>query len=471
MKRSFTLSDSIQNFFRRRPFPRRQSRQQRGSIMLLTAVAMIGLLGLMALAIDLGYLFSSQTQLQNGINVAALAAGAGLRVTIEADPKAAAQENIAISLATKYGGLNEPRILKLSKPDKDPKDDAQSITANMSVKIDVDPTTNIPSVRVGTNIRTPTLFAGAFGLQTVKIGTEATASLLPVDGGTGTIASGSKGARAGCWRPLLLPDTFYNRTSNTLYRVSVNSLTSRRPTEPDDYYRSRFAAGDRNVFPFVDSVANAPGSQVTGLSDTQLEFDIGAKTIMGQQVTFGQNYYYIANFSESGLPQDQSLYPLSSVSDVTRYGYCGKIQVGAIIKVYDLNDLARYDQVKMELRKMREDFGDSIDSDSERIYHYVTSGGYPDPNSHPLIIPGLLYNPIIQRSQTFAETQTQLAVTNIGLFYLKDVSPEGDLTGYFVREIIAGGTQILPRDLERESASFQRRWLPMSVQLIPNKSK
>jgi len=62
-------------------------------------------------------------------------------------------------------------------------------------------------------------------------------------------------------------------------------------------------------------------------------------------------------------------------------------------------------------------------------------------------------------------------VTNIGLFYLKEVSPEGNLTGYFVREIIAGGTQILPRNLERESASFQRRWLPMSVQLIPNKSK
>src|SRR5262249_44198975 len=319
MKRSITLSDSIRNFFRRRPFPRRQSRQQRGSIMLLTAVAMIGLLGLMALAIDLGYLFSSQTQLQNGINVAALAAGAGLRVTIEADPKASAQEDIARSLATKYGGLNEPSILKLSKPDKDPKDDAQKITDNMKVEVEFDPTTNIPSVRVGTTIRTPTLFAGAFGLQTIKIGAEATASLLTVDGGTGTMASGSQGARAGCWRPLLLPDSFYNRTSNALFIVSDNSPTSRRPTEQDDYYRSRFAAGARNVFPFVDSIGDPPGSQVTGLSDTQLEFDIGTKTIMAQGVTFGQRFYYVADFSESGLPPDQSDYPLSSLSQVTRF--------------------------------------------------------------------------------------------------------------------------------------------------------
>ena len=83
--------------------------------MVLSSVAMIGLLGMMALAIDLGYLFSAQTQIQNGINAAALAAGAGLRVTIEPDPKAPEQENIAIAFARKYGSLNEPRLLKFAE--------------------------------------------------------------------------------------------------------------------------------------------------------------------------------------------------------------------------------------------------------------------------------------------------------------------------------------------------------------------
>src|SRR5215510_8873159 len=112
MKRMFTLSDSIRNFFRRQsPL----SSRQRGTIMVLTSVAMIGLLGMMALAIDLGYLFSAQTQIQNGVNSAALAAGAGLRLTIEPDPKAPEQTKLAETFAGTYGGLNELRLLKISK--------------------------------------------------------------------------------------------------------------------------------------------------------------------------------------------------------------------------------------------------------------------------------------------------------------------------------------------------------------------
>jgi hypothetical protein len=88
-----------------------------------------------------------------------------------------------------------------------------------------------------------------------------------------------------------------------------------------------------------------------------------------------------------------------------------------------------------------------------------------------LILPVLLYNPMIWRVEADGEAATELVVTNIGLFFLKEVSPQGDLTGYFVREIIAGGTQVEPRNMDVESDSFRRRWLPMSVQLIPNKPK
>jgi len=467
MKRMFTLSDSIRNFFRRQSFP--QSGQQRGTIMTLTAVAMVGLLGMMALAIDLGYLFSAQTQIQNGVNAAALAAGAGLRVTIEPDPKAPEQTKLAETFAGTYGGLNELRLLKISKPeqdppDKDPKDDAQTLTANMEVKVEVDPTTDIPSVRVKTKVRTPTLFAGAFGLQSIRIGSEATASLLPVEGGTGTIASGS--GSGGCWRPLFFPDTFYD-SSNTATIVGDSGFGYRRPTESSDYYRSRFAGGARASNPFfVDPPGGGPF--VTGLRDTHLESDVGSKTIMGQIVYFRPQYFRIANFS--GLRRDQSNHSMSSLGDVIRSGYCGQIRVGDNLPIYQSNDQSAYDLVKRELTQMRQDFGDFIEPDPERFFHYVQSSGYPAPNTHTLILPVLLYNPMIWRVEADAEAATELVVTNFGLFFLKEVTLQGELRGYFVREIIAGGAPIAPVNMSVENASpeFRRRYLPMSVQLIPN---
>jgi Flp pilus assembly protein TadG len=469
MKRLFTLSESIRNFFRRQPFPR--SGQQRGTIMVLTSVAMIGLLGMMALAIDLGYLFSAQTQIQNGINAAALAAGAGLRVTIEPDPKAPEQENIARSFARKYGSLNEPRLLKFAnpKPEKDDrdKDDVQSILANMEVIVDT--TTDIPSVRVNASVPTPTLFAGVIGLSRVRIGAAATATLFPVEGGTGTIASGA--GPGGCWRPLFFPDTFYD-AGNTVMRVDEPGLFTRRPTEAGDYYRSRFAGGARAANPFfVDPPGGGPF--VTGLRDTKLESDVvERKTIMGQQfVTFRPQYYKIANFS--GLRRDQSLFPLSSLSDVIKFGYCGQIRVGDRIPVYLANDPSAYDQLKRELTRMRQDFGDFIEPDPERLFRYVQSAGYRVPNTHPLILPVLLYNPMIWRIEADGEAATELVVTNFGLFFLKEVTLQGDLVGYFVREIIAGGIPIAPGNMSGDSNSpeFKRRYLPMSVQLIPNQPK
>ena len=350
------------------------------------------------------------------------------------------------------------------KPDKD---DNQSILGNLEVTIDT--TTDIPSVRVDAAVPTPTLFAGVFGLSRMRIGAAASASLLPVEGGTGTIASGA--GPAGCWRPLFIPDTFYD-SGNTVVTVGEPGLTSRRPTEPSDYYRSRFAGGARASNPlFVDPPGGGPF--VTGLRDTQLQSDLDErKTIMGQQfVTFSPKYYKIANFS--GLRRDQSLFPLSSLSDVIKFGYCGQIRVGDRIPVYLTNDQSAYDQAKRELTQMRQDFGDFIEPDPERLFHYVQSAGYREPNTHPLILPVLLYNPMIWRVETDGEAATELVVTNFGLFFLKEVTLQGDLRGYFVREIIAGGMPIAPGNMNGDSDSpeFRRRYLPMSVQLIPNQPK
>ncbi len=495
MNRTFTRSEKIRKLLQRRSFttsirkkavkagrpaegPRRTRRRarkdpqkgpasgsQKGSIMVLTTVTMIGLLGIMALAIDLGYLFSAQTQVQNGVNAAALAAGAGLRVTIEPDPKAPEQTNIARTFATRYASLNQPRLLKFGSAEPVQADN-QLLKDNLEVIVDT--TTDIPIVRIGATVPTPMLFAGVFGLGRVRIGAAATATLLPVEGGTGTIASGAQ--NGGCWRPLLLPDTFYD-AGNTLTTVGEAGLLSiRRPTEPGDYYRSRFAGGARASNPlFVDPLGGGPF--ITSLRDTQLESDVKTKTIMGQQdVIFTPKYYKIGNFS--GLRRDRSN-PVASVREFIQFGYCGPIRVGDRIPVYISNDQSAYDQAKLELTAMRQNFGDFIEPDPERFFRYVQSAGYREPNTHPLILPVLLYNPMIWRVEADGEAATELVVTNFGLFFLREVTLQGDLKGYFVREIIAGGIPIEPVNMsgETNSPEFKRKYLPMSVQLIPNRPR
>jgi len=465
MKRIFTTPDSIRNFSGRRQFPRQQARQQKGSIMLLTVVTIMGMIGTLALAIDLGFLFSSRTQLQNGVNAATLAAGAGLRLAIEDDPGAPQQAELAKALAVRYGALNQLR--RFSDPDPKSNDPNRNdiVIDPGNVIVDTATPNDIPTVRVRAIVPIPTIFAGIFGLDSVDLGARAKASLLPVDGGTGTIGTAGD-RRGGCWRPLFLPDTFYD-SANMVKIVGDNTLGSPRlPNQPGDYYRSRFAAGARDTFPFVDPVSIS--GFVTGLRDTQLRVEVGQQTIMGQGagvgedlVTFRRDYYFIANFS--ALPSvkinDRTVY------DQASFGYCGEIRVGDEIPVFPINNPAKRDEARRGLLEMHEHTlnGDRIELTEETMFRYVKSAGFPVENSHGAIIPVLLYDPMLANNLNGV---TRLRVTNIGLFFLKEVTVDGDLKGYFVREILAGGTPIESANLGSESANFKRRWLPMSVQLL-----
>jgi hypothetical protein len=61
----------------------------------------------------------------------------------------------------------------------------------------------------------------------------------------------------------------------------------------------------------------------------------------------------------------------------------------------------------------------------------------------------------------------QLRVTNFGLFYLQDVTTDGTLQGFFVREIMAGGTPIASTNFDSDQQNlFRRSWLPMATQLL-----
>lgn len=453
MNRIFTRPGSIRNFYRR---------QQKGSIMVLTTLLIMGMIGMLALAIDLGFLFSARNQLQNGIDAATLAAGAGLRVTMEDDPAAPQQKLLAQQLAIQYAGYNQVR----TKSDPDPngnQPNENNIQLDKIGKVTVDTSGDLPRAQVDAVLKTPLLFAGIFGFNSIDMGATAKASLLPVDGGNGTIGAGTA-IGGGCWRPLFVPDTFFDINNVPLRVGAVISGIPRVPSQDGDYYRSRFAAGARNTYPFVDSITGV-GSSVTSLRDTQLKADIGVKTIMGEDIVLDPNYYFIADFS--ALPR--ATFDVLSVGDLANFGYCGKIRVGDNIPVYPIKDLAKKDEVRTGLLALQyRTIGvDSIDVTAEALFRYVTSSSYPGPNTHGAIIPVLFYNPIIWKDPGAVDATTTLTVTNIGLFFMRNVRPTGELEGYFVREIISGGTPIDATNMTSDSdPSFKRSWLPMSVQLL-----
>lgn len=438
-------------------------RRQRGSIMLLTALLMTVMIGILALSIDVGFVFSSRHQFQNGIDAAALAAASGLRLTIESSASAPQQRSVAEELAVKYAGLNQVR--RYSDPGKDdPSPNANRIVitaGNVSVQDNFD----LPRVTVNADLPISTLFAGFFGLNTFTIKSVATATVFPVDGGNGTMSAGTSNGNGG-WRPLMLPDTFYDQ-SNNVHWVGDPSrggdMDHDLPKQPGDYYRSRFAAGAREVIPYLDSYSGGGGVNATGLRDTRLTTEIdGNQTILGRYVEFKLPYYRIANLAT--LPRLTAELP--SLDTQANLGYYGQIRVGDDVSVYSKDDLVSYERVRLGLQSMTRRVLDSdfVDPDIRTQFHYIKSGAYPVPNTHGAIIPVMLFNPVeIARNPDV----TQVKITNIGLFFLEEVRADGTLRGFFVREIFSGGTPIDSSNMSVDrDPSFKRSWLPMSVQMV-----
>lgn len=435
---------------------RREPGQERGSIMVLTAVLITGLVGMLALSIDLGFLFSARNQFQNGIDAATLAAGTALRASIENDLSMPHQAQIATQLARQFGGANQVRRY----PDPDPMS-GQPNTNNISIdpaSVSVNALLDPAQVTIDTRISMPTIFAGVVGIYSMDIAARSTASLFPVDGGTGTMGSGTA-TGAGCWRPLMLPDTFYDTNGSPVVLYSNVGGAPIVPEQNGFYYRSRFAAGARNGYPFVDSFGGA-GASVTGLRDTALQAEMGIRTIMGMNVEFRGDSYFVADFS--GLPR--ATFDVLSVTDMANFGYCGQIRVGDILPVFPRGDATRVEQVRAGLIALKArtlDF-DLVDANLKSQFRYISSSTYPGPNTHGAIIPVLFYNPYEHDANP-----ATLTVTNIGLFFLEDVKSDGSISGFFVREVIAGGTPIAAGNIQGDSdPTFKRSWLPVSVQLL-----
>ncbi len=446
-------------------------RRQRGVIMMLTALMITVMIGFLALSIDLGFAFSSRSQFQNGIDAAALAAAAALRLTIENSDPGAQQQSVSQQLAVEFAGKNQVR--RYSDPGmNDPSPNANNIVINASNVLvqtstsEVNANYGLPRVKVDSSIPVPTLFAGMFGLNGFTISASATATVFPVDGGTGTIGVAKSTIGGGCWSPVMLPDTFFDDSGNVHWvgdPARGEGFDYEWPRQFGDYYRSRFAAGARNTPPYLDAYSGGVSDWVTGVRDTKTYNDITLnKTVMGRYIEFKPQHYRIANLST--LPQ-VTANPYS-VGGFAQFGYCGQLRVGRDLPIYDKDDVTAYDQVRVGLQALK---FNSLDNDFLDVailnnFRYVKSGEYPSPNTHAMIIPVMLFSPVDIARNEFA---TQLKVTNIGMFFLQEVRNDGTLAGFFVREIVAGGTPIDAANLALESdPSFKRSWLPMAVQLV-----
>jgi Flp pilus assembly protein TadG len=400
---------------------------ERGSVTLLATAAILLLVGMMVLSIDLGYMLSVRGQLQNGIDSAALAASAGLRVAIEPTGVTTERNAVARSLAKTFAGRNYLR-----------KADQIAALSLVDTDITFDPL-NPLRVTVRESLTAPTIFANVFNLPTVNISAGAVGTLLAVDGGAGMIS--------GCWRPLLLPDTFFDAADQVWavggtpfpnYAQAVR-VGAELPNLPGDYYRSRFAAvsGPRSTGAFIASISGT-GPAVTSLRDAQALEDLkvnGGNNLMAQPINFRQQDYRVIDFAAS--PGLSGVTP-TSLQAQARDGVCAAIRVGQQVRVYGVADSA-YEKVSSGLAELWLDAasGDTVNSAKFQTYKYVESAKYPTPNANPRIIPVLLFNPFELVRNPNAQ---YITVTNIGAFYL-DLAGAGDpnLYGYFFREVTIGG--------------------------------
>lgn len=420
--------------------------RQRGTVMLLTVVVLIAMLGMLALAIDLGFVLSARTQVQNAVDAAALAGAVNLRTTIEPGIRPAPErDKLVKSAAKRFAGFNPVGVSSNAERNKVELGDGDVAIDSVA---DVDETFQVV---VRTTKAVPLFFGELFGFSSINTSAAAIASTAPVDGGTGGLSQ--------CWRPLLLPDTFFD-TSNFVHWIGDET----RPTAPKplvgDYYRSRFAVGNRNAPPYVDTRAG-DGGWVTGLRDAQVMDDITQnKTVMGTSVRFTLSGYFIANFSD--LPR--TTFDVLPLLFQASRGFCGRLRVGDEIPVYASSNVQAYADVARGLQQVILENADEPQATEKALYRYISTNDYPA-NTHPRIIPVLFFNPFELLNR---EGVTRLRVTNIGLMYLENVDATGDnLTGFFVRETFADGMAVERANLSSDSyPRFRRSWLPTAPRLI-----
>ena len=177
---------------------------ERGSVTVMVALTITGLIALLALAIDLSALFDARSEAQRAADAAALA-GASAFLEYQEDYARSVAEERAMKLATS----NEIRSTPIQPED-------------VTISVNLDSSTVRAQVRRN---GVPTWFARLVGIDEVTVGAEATAW------------AGEAGA-AQCLKPFAIPDMWYETTQD---------VNNNRIWDEGERWRYDPDAGDRYV--------------------------------------------------------------------------------------------------------------------------------------------------------------------------------------------------------------------------------
>jgi Flp pilus assembly protein TadG len=172
----------------RRLRPHRALENERGSTILLVAIATTALLSMVALAIDMGMLFTARGEAQRVADSASLA-GAGAMIKAPLGE----EETRARNTAVEYGARNDVRKLSVVLEPEDVEVDMANRTVTVTVRRTADRGNAIS-----------TWFARVFDIDEVDVVAQATAEVVPAGGAT-------------CMKPFTVPDAWDDENGNEHY--------------------------------------------------------------------------------------------------------------------------------------------------------------------------------------------------------------------------------------------------------------
>ena len=229
-------------------------RRTRGAVMVLAAVSMVAVMGLAALAIDVGYVFTARNQLQAGVDASALAGAAGLMTS----------QNLAIQQAMDFAGRNN------------------CINQPVAVGAGDISFPNSSRIRVTSSRQLPLFFASALGIGRVTISAAATAELGSIIG-------------TNHLRPFAVPDQNYGVGEYALlkagsldapgtnpgffYPVDFPPLNRGTPEVGGNAYSNNIETGCDGIVEIGDIIQVEPGNMVGPTKhgvDNLLRWDSGA---------------------------------------------------------------------------------------------------------------------------------------------------------------------------------------------------
>jgi len=183
--RSTTKSPHFEGF---QPRQRERFASERGITLIITAAGMFALLGFIALAVDMGNLYTVRADCQKIADAAALAGAKEAFFYQPANPVATAKEAAVSAARANYV----------------PRDSNDNRLQNANIVVNTtDHTVQVTVLRTAANLNAvPTFFGQIFGISTVDVSAMATAEVFRPTPGTTTPFGGK------CIKPWLMPNQF-----------------------------------------------------------------------------------------------------------------------------------------------------------------------------------------------------------------------------------------------------------------------